>query len=232
MMVTLVAIAIVALFAVLGYVKGLIMTVWRMLGLIIVLVLTVIIAPQIANGLKSSEKIFNSFYSKAEQTINLNIDTANGTEVLIKDMHLPSSVEDKLLAFADEYSEDAAANDEAIKREIYTKVANSAITGIAYIGTLIVIAVVAFILVRMLNLVSKLPVLNATNKLAGLCLGIVEGILIIWIFCGIAPTFAGTEVGRSIIDQVNANVFLRFLYEHNLLTTILSVKSLGLLSKK
>lgn len=60
------------------------------------------------------------------------------------------------------------------------------------------------------------------DKTAGLILGGLQGILIIWIGCIVLMLFSGTVLGKEIYEYINNSVILTFIYEHNILMLLLT----------
>ena len=71
-----------------------------------------------------------------------------------------------------------------------------------------------------LDLVAKLPIISGINQLAGAVLGAVEALLAVWILFLLMTALSGTEFGRTLLDQVDASIWLSWLYRNNVLTRI------------
>ena len=59
------------------------------------------------------------------------------------------------------------------------------------------------------------------DKTAGLVLGGLQSILIIWIGCIVLMLFSGTAIGKEIYRCINDSVILTFIYDNNILMTLL-----------
>ena len=90
----------------------------------------------------------------------------------------------------------------------------------------LIIFLVALIILKIieasLDLISKLPVLHGINVLGGLVCGVIHGLIILWILCIVVTVFAWTGYGQWILAQINANLLLSFLYNHNYLLSVLT----------
>ena len=71
------------------------------------------------------------------------------------------------------------------------------------------------IIIRCLNLLSRLPVIHTMNKMGGLLVGLLKGMIILWILCIIITILSGTEQGGYLFAQINESLFLRYIYDHN-----------------
>ena len=219
----LVALLIIVGLAILGFVRGLITSVWHMAGAIIIIFLTVVLAPTVAGFLNNNEKIHSKVYEKVEQTIH--IDVPDGVtfnmDTIVERLNLPEAVEK---IFKDSMKDELEINPQSYIKLFYEKVTGLIITGISYIITLIIVIIATAILVWLLNKFFELPGLNAVNKVGGLIFGLAEGILIVWAACGIITVFAATEFGSTVISQIQENAILKYFYEHNLISTIVAAK--------
>jgi len=62
---------------------------------------------------------------------------------------------------------------------------------------------------------SKLPVISWFNKLSGLCLGLGEAALFIWIAFVLLVIFGESEISGYVLEAVRENRFLLMMYENN-----------------
>lgn len=90
----------------------------------------------------------------------------------------------------------------------------------------LIVLILSFIIIKIveisLDLISKLPVLNAMNTLGGVVCGFVHGMIILWILGVVVTVFSWTELGQYIALQINENPILSFIYSHNYLVSTLT----------
>ena len=88
------------------------------------------------------------------------------------------------------------------------------------IFTVLFIVFYAFlhIIIVWLNLISRLPILYGLNKIAGAVLGLAEALIFIWVGALVLTLFSGSEIGKSMITQINGSIWLTWLYDHNMLS--------------
>ena len=72
-----------------------------------------------------------------------------------------------------------------------------------------------------LNVVSRLPIISGLNRLAGAVLGGAEGIFFVWIAALLITLFSATAIGELFLNQIENNIWLTWLYDHNMLGSIL-----------
>ena len=220
------ALIIVIGLTVLGYVRGLIKSVWHFAGAVSVIALTLMIAPGVSNLLNNNVKLREKIHEKVSQTLNIqvpyaDVDDLNGK---VEELKLPSGLEEMFKKYIKETGDSVERKSNDMIEALYEKVTTTVITGIAYIVTLIGVIIVCLIAVWILNKFFTLPGLNAVNKIGGLLIGLAEGIIIVWAFCGLISVFAATGWGATIIGHIQENPVLRYFYEHNLISTVISAK--------
>lgn len=72
-----------------------------------------------------------------------------------------------------------------------------------------------------IKLVSRLPVIHGTDKLAGVVLGVVRGLCVIWILFIIVGFLESSELTVWIQQQVSGNDFLKLVYHSNVIVRAL-----------
>lgn len=85
--------------------------------------------------------------------------------------------------------------------------------------------VLLHVLVVWLDLLAKLPIISGLNQIAGAVLGAAEALIFIWIVCLICTVLSGTAFGKNIMAQIDASIWLSWIYDHNML----SLLTLGIL---
>ena len=221
-----VALLIIVALAVLGFARGLITSVWHLAGAIIVIFLTIVLAPTVAGFLNNNEKIHSRIYEKVEQTIHIEVSEGGylNMDKIVEELNLPEAVEKIFKDSLKDKSSEQESKQQDMVKNFYEKVTGSIITGISYIVTLILVIIITAILVWLLNKFFELPGLNTVNKVGGLIFGLAEGVIIVWAACGIITVFAATEFGSTVIGQIQENPVLKYFYDHNLISTIMAAK--------
>ena len=76
--------------------------------------------------------------------------------------------------------------------------------------------IVVVILIRVLyivfGLIGKLPVLGGINRILGALLGVWEGLMLLWFFCVIVSMLSPTEFGTTLSNAIAADPVLSRLY--------------------
>ena len=95
-------------------------------------------------------------------------------EGLIDQLPLPKSIKETL-------QENKAKQEENIKSYIIDQVTGIVINALAFILTFVVVFVGLWIVGISLRIISKLPILNSINRTAGLLVGGLQGLIVVWI---------------------------------------------------
>lgn len=86
------------------------------------------------------------------------------------------------------------------------------------------------LLIRWLDLISRLPVLHGINQIAGAALGGAQGLLFIWLLCLAVKIGSETRWAQTVLAQIEGSWWLGFLYEKNLLDWLLKIVLNGFIS--
>lgn len=223
------AILIVAVFVIIGLCKGFVMAIYSLIATALVLVLTVMLNPYLTGLLKSSDRIYGYFYEKVDDAVNLPAYTDEQCDKVIKNLKLPEKIEQFALDKASELYESADAAGTKLEKLIYGKLTDLILSFISFMITFVLVTVGVIVAFKLLDLISRLPVLNMTNRLLGIALGLCEGLVIIWIFCGIVPLISATSFGAKVIEDIGKSKMLTFLYENNFLAELISGRIFNIL---
>jgi len=96
---------------------------------------------------------------------------------------------------------------------------------LAYIVVFLLAYIVLKIIGLLLDDIAQLPVLSTLNRLGGLILGMINGVLAVWVMFVVITLFCTTDWGQEAYRQINASPVLTLVYDHNLLLDI--IKNIG-----
>ena len=155
----------------------------------------------------------------------------------IEELKLPQSVKDVLLEnnnsefyrllgvdqFGEYISENEWKTAEHLNRGEYISTCLSDML-INTLGSVLVFAasyIVIHLVIRWLNLLSRLPIICGLNQMAGGIVGLAEGFLLLWLAGFILSFFTETPMGQMLEAQVNSSIWLSLIYRYNLMNMIL-----------
>ena len=108
-------------------------------------------------------------------------------------------------------------------------IANLILNIVAFLVTLLVSHVIVWGIFRILDLAAHLPVLRGLNRIGGLALGLVEGIVVVWVIFLVISMLSGTQIGVTLMKMIDESVILKPLYESNLLMRLVGGAISGML---
>jgi len=226
---TIIVVAILALACFIGWKKGLVRTVLSLCSLVISLVLVWILFPHVSSLLEGITPLRETVYEHVNGFLSEEIpelldqlpsaDTSAQNE-LIEKLPLPEELKEKLSQNNTQNVYETLGV-ESFTEYLSTSVTNLIIQGAALLLTLIIAFIGVKLLINVLDLLAKLPVINAANKGGGAIVGLVIGYLIVQIIFLVITIFSGTDWGNNLMVQVNESPILTFLYNSSATIKIL-----------
>lgn len=214
----LVCIGILAVMGWRGYRSGLI----KVILYIAVLVISVAVSGFLVQPISSYIKENTSLYENVEKSVREVIDEQEfADEDTINEFIQELPFPEYILEAAEEQAIPASGAD-AVMDIVSETIALKIFHAIVYSCLMIVIYVVLSVVVSAFNIIARLPVIREVNKLAGLALGLAEGVIILWLLCILVQACGSESWAQEIFVQINENSFLSFLYNHNVIVNILS----------
>lgn len=100
-------------------------------------------------------------------------------------------------------------------REYLNKDVISVVIGIISLVVLVLVYKIVSFILEALKLLSKIPVIRWGDALVGGAVGIVEGIVVIWILFTLVAMFGFGGISTLVMQDVAENTVLTFLFKHN-----------------
>jgi uncharacterized membrane protein required for colicin V production len=210
-------------YAIKGRQVGFIKTVFAIFSIVISLVLSIGLSPYISKTLQNNEKFYNLVNEKISEGLKLeDTDTKESKETqAIEALTLPMSLKDALIE----------NNNSEVYKALAIKSFDGYVSGyltvivinaISFIITYLVIKIALTVLSRLLDIISKLPILNGLNKTAGLIVGLLQGLVVIWVLCIVLTVFGTSKIGQELFQLVNESAVLSSIYNNNLLLHVIT----------
>lgn len=196
-----------------GVKRGFIKTVFSLVSVIAALILTVLLSPVVNDMLSNNEKIHSKVTENVEKVFALEEDKAlqdADQEELINDLPLPASLKESLIHNKNKTLED-------INDYIISYVTGIIINAMAFIITFIFIRLILWAISLALNILSKLPVLSQINRIAGFAVGLLHGLIMVWLMFILITVFGGSEFGQKAFEMIDSSRILSLIYNKNLL---------------
>lgn len=208
-----IVLGIILLNAWIGRKVGLIKIIFSLFSFIIALMLTTWISPTINGMLKNNE----TFYEKASQKVEYmlfkdQVETTEEDEV-IQSLPLPKSIKESI-------QENKSKQEANIKAYITGHVTEIVINAMAFVITFAIVFIGLWVVSIALNIISKLPILNQLNKLAGLLVGGLQGVIVVWLLFVLLTVLGSTDIGKIAFEQIEDSMILSYIYDKNFLLNI------------
>ncbi|WP_455717118.1 CvpA family protein [Anaerosporobacter sp.] len=214
--------AVLVAFALKGRKTGFIKTIFSIFSIIIAIVLSSAISPYVSKALRSNEKFYNNINDHVEDVVKLKVKDKDKTTVseqveAINKLSLPESIKKNLLENKSNSEVYKALQVDTFKEYVNGYITTLVINAISFLITYLVVTVLLVIVCGALNIISKLPIINGLNKTAGLLVGLLEGLLVIWVLCIVLTAFSSTQTSQKLYELIQESQFLSCLYNNNLL---------------
>ncbi|MDO5292621.1 MAG: CvpA family protein [bacterium] len=216
---------IVVLFVILsiveGYRKGFIKTVFSVFAMAISLIVASVGSPVLCHMLIQNEAVYSYIDRKVADTLDIDskISSQSEQEAYIEKLMLPESVKNELLTNnKDEVTK--LLNTSNFSGYVSGYITCMILNAISYIALFLIMMIIVRILANVLDIISRLPVLNSINKIGGIFVGALKSIIVIWLFFVILTVFSGSEFGQSMFAMINDSVLLSYIYNNNMLMSV------------
>ncbi len=225
-----VVVAIIALSIFLAYKKGLIRTLFSLIGGIVAVVLAVTLSAPVANWLNTQfvePAVRNTVLTAINgSSVSKDYEEAlNSVDVAEKLREMPENLReflenfnldiDGIIASAEQSKGNTAAAKEALVDSIAIPVSEAISKAIALIGLVILFFVLLFVVTRLLDAVFKvLPFGKSLNKAGGIVFGAVRALLIVMLFGAIVYGLASGNV-LFTQEDLNKTLILKLINQYN-----------------
>lgn len=108
-----------------------------------------------------------------------------------------------------------------LHEEMAAKITHFIIEGIAFFISMAVAGILAFWISHMLNVISRIPVIQGPNKALGAVAGGLKGLVVIWLMFYFIDLCSASEFGKQLHNYIEESRVLSVLYENNILFKII-----------
>lgn len=202
-------VAVIGLFALVGYKKGMVKIVLSMIAMAVTYILAGALTIPVSMALKTATPVYTTIEESVEKMVKeAKIDDTKLDITAIEKLNLPSQIEEKLIDGAEKVT--SGFNDYLV-----SSISNFILRALTFFILFIVIYIILSIVIKIFDFVSKLPLINTVNKAGGLAVGAAQGLIIVWIGCLVITAFGDKAWAQEAFRQINDNKLLTFIYENN-----------------
>ena len=208
-----------------GHYRGFIRQAVSMAALLVTLVVVDLSMPYVTDYLKNSTFVYQAFETGVKNATGVNEQMESSVpaqqRMIIESLNLPEQIEEALLENNNTEIYEILGVDR-FTDYISGYLTNAFINIVGFLVTFLAVYFLIRLFMRWADLIARLPILSGINQLAGAALGALEGLIILWILCLIVTVFAATDPGREIMSQINNSMWLKFIYDHNILSMLVA----------
>lgn len=208
-----IVIGALALSAYLGFQRGFLRTIVGMSSLLISLALVVALSPLVTDFITRKTSFKETVYESIDEKLMEMVKekTAGTTEEIkrvLDDSFIPSLV---LQSFNDKISDRLAPDEYVHNASMY--MASKVTQALGILVTLVLSFIVLKLILILTGLISKVPIISGVNKIFGIVLGLVRGLILVWILCYVITVFSYTDMGQEAVQAMKNNKILSLFYD-------------------
>lgn len=224
MLVDIVVVVVIALFVLIGWKRGFLLSVYSLVSMIIAIVLACVLSPVVSSAVEATgvhdkldtsitEYLDTRLAEKFGENVDITVDEASN------ELMLPSFISDRI---SEDIKKGESGQIHSISQRLASEASGFVCTMIAFIIVFIIVLIILHVIKVVLKVATKLPVLKQADALGGLIIGFAEGIVFVCILSMILSVFASSPSAQNIIASVQESHIGRLFYENNFIGYIMS----------
>lgn len=191
------AIILLLFFVLQGSIKGFVLSIFNTLGFILSLIAAKMLSPYVSAYISNDTYIFSKISSYCSRKASTN----------------------SAAAFVFKFMSGG--------KTIGSTIANGLVVMASFIIVFFIVKIILNVLSNALNIISKLPVLKQFNRVLGMVVGLIKGILILYIiFALLTPVLPLLKSTNPVISALENSRFAVNFYRYNIITELLKSKPL------
>lgn len=216
--------ALIAAACIMGFRKGFVKEIVSVFFMLISFLLVWAVNPYVNTFVKEYTPVYDIIQDKCQTLVSEQIgnkktlDKEEQNQVM-ENMELPDLLKNALVEnnTAETYRYLAVST---FTEYISDSLAVMAVNGISFLISFVFSAAVIKLLGFILNVLTKLPVINGINKIAGAAVGGIKCIIFIWIAFLVLTLLCNTTLGQQGMALIQQDAFLNFLYSQNVFVKV------------
>lgn len=209
-LVDIVIVAIIAICAILGYVKGLTKVLIGIIAFALSIVVAFVLFIPVSNFIIENTEIDENL----EESIRKIIISEDGK---VEEEKLPNAMADYINKKVSEASNDVK---QGIADSTSKDLSHTIIKGGSWIALFIAARLVLILLKLITGLITKLPVIHQCDKLGGVIYGVLKGLIIVYVTLTII-SFVSPMTNGNLAENINNSYIGSIMYNNNLLLNII-----------
>lgn len=202
-----------------GYYKGFVKEAVSLMFMVLAIIVVWTINPYVSEFLKESTPVYTMIKEQCQETISEQLSSEGniGKEMqagLIESLPLPDSLKKEMEANNTSEVYQFLAVD-TFSEYIADYLAVMITNGVGFMISFLLATMGIRMIAHALDLMARLPVLRGINRLAGIVIGCLRGVIIVWIIFLAMTIFCNTPLGEECLGLIQQDPFLTALYDNN-----------------
>ncbi len=218
-----VVIAFIVVFAFVGFAKGFLMSVYKVVSFFICIFASIKFYPVLA-GMLDKTPVYNGIKNSIMKTLMLRgqevtasststVSGAAGANAVISPLPLPDFFKRSMLEKLPSPSK--LLDIQSITNAIGDELTRMVISVISLILLYILLRIVLSFVGLILKGVSKLPVFKQIDRMGGFIIGAIQGFLAVFIVCAVLVLFNSNQAFVPVFSALDGSVLAGWFYENN-----------------
>lgn len=138
---------------------------------------------------------------------------------LIENLPLPEFLQDILLDYNNEEGYQGLGVS-TFQDYLIGFIATGILNVAAFLASVLIVHLLLWLSISALSILANLPVIRVVNRVAGLALGLLQAMLVLWLAFLVLSLVSGTGIGMQLMKMVESSTWLNWLYQSNLFLKI------------
>ena len=216
MIVDLIALLIVVAYAAIGFFRGFSEFLFQVISLLITIGVVFFAYKPVANVVMDTqldEKIYSVVYENLANT-----PIAEGEEINTENTNMSKGIVSTINGYIAEAKENAEQN---VLEFVSNKIAIIVVYAITAVALFVIVQLVLFFIRIALDIMGSLPLLREGNQVLGLVIGVIKGILLVYLLLALASGLSPILSQFGIIDAIESSKVSSILYNNNIIIDII-----------
>ena len=214
--VDIVALLIIVIYALIGFFKGFTEFVFQVIAIIVAIAVVFFAYKPVANVVMDTqldEKVYATIYDNLSKT-----SIAEGDEIKEEDTNMSKGIINTINGYVTEAKESAEQN---VAEYVSSKLAVIVVYAITAIALFVVVYLILFMIRIVLDIIGKMPILREGNEVLGVVIGVVKGLLAVYLLLALASGLSPILSQFGIIKAIEDSTVASILYNHNIIIDLI-----------
>ncbi len=201
-----------------GYKRGLFKSAVSMIGIILAVFLTALLSPYVNKLVCQYTRIDEYIKTVIIDRFEIDIEETGLTRAeemrMIEDIPLPENVKEWLIENGNEENY-SFLQAKGFNDYVAIYLTELVMKGLTCLLTYAVCMIAVWILMAVSDILTDIPIVHGIDKLGGMVFGAAQALILVWMIFIILTLLSAFEAGAVMMDMIEENAVLSWLYEKN-----------------